>query len=237
MFTLSPFTNLRDIQRNIDSLTSAFLTPGALSTPTLTCEPCEVCPAGAGGGGETDVINFLPSVDVKDKDDAIILHFDLPGVRKEDIKLSVEDNKLIVKGEKKLKKKDEGENWIRKERAHGKFYRIVTLPPGVDARQVQANYENGVLEIVVPKNLELGKKQTIQIGAKGQEGQEGLLEGEREQPTGERVDTSQQKGGEKDTTQQTSGEKLKEQQQKQGSFESTGGKREGLDTRSQSAQV
>jgi len=257
LFTFSPFTNLRDMQRSIDSLANNFVTPRSLQT---TCEPCDVAPVGGGTGSE--LINFSPSLDVKDTDKAILLHVELPGVPKEDIKLTVEDNKLTIQGEKKFKKKDEGENWVRKERAYGKFFRVIVLPPGIDANQVQANYESGVLEIVIPKNLEQHMKHTIEIGDKSQQR---LAVGDREPTTGEQTTGQQQKTsdtssgdfrGEKDRSQQQQtsgssfdsgskdlGDKGSSQQKdlpgysQQTRFESTGERRQGLDTGSQSAQT
>jgi len=257
-FTISPFNNLRDMQRSIDSLANAFMTPGGLSTPmhlgSTTCEPSDVAPVGGRTGAE--LINFIPSLDVKDTDKDIVLHVELPGVCKEDIKLTVEDNKLTIQGEKKSKKKEEGENWVRKERAYGKFYRVISLPPGIDPHQVQANYESGVLEIVVPKNIEQHKKQTIEIGDKGQQ----RLVGERETTTGEQkyqlggtgeqLEPSRLSPGEKEEQQKpTSGTSMHtvskdlgekgsfQQKQEQTSFETTGERRLGLDTGSQSSQT
>jgi len=162
------WSDLRDMQRKMD-LFSNFFTPTqgfGTTTPFLL---------GPSVGGTSELATrelgtelWLPSLDVRDTDKAMLVHVELPGIPKEDIKLTVEDNKLIVQGEKKFKHKEEGENWVRKERSYGRFYRAIVLPPSVNTKQIQANYNAGVLEITIPKSEEFGKRQTIDICEKPQ---------------------------------------------------------------------
>jgi len=167
---MSLFNDLRDMQRSIDELSSAMMVPYDVTPDSRTM----VTQKKKKG-------KWSPSLDVKDTDQAIILHAELPGIPKEHIKLSIDGNRLVISGQKKTKKKEEGENWIRKERSYGRFYRAITLPPGVDARQVQANYDHGLLEVVVPKNIEYGKRQ-IEIGTKSQQQQPTLTSTTGQQP-------------------------------------------------------
>jgi len=187
---MSLFNDLREMQRSIDSISNALMVPGSdvwdVEQPLL---------GGGGGRGTGRELTtrggkqrWSPSVDVKDTDKAVVLHAELPGIPRDQIKLSVDGNRLIIEGEKKTKKKDKGENWIRKERSYGRFYRAITLPSGVDVRNVQANYDHGLLEVVVPKNPELGKHR-IEIGAKSAEQQP---VGGQEQVTGSTGTTQQQ---------------------------------------------
>jgi len=109
---------------------------------------------------------WVPLVDVRETDKEIIVHAELPGVKKEEVKLEVRDNRLIVSGERKQERKEEGERFHRIERTYGKFLRMLALPSGVDPSNICANFENGVLEVVVPKPDTGGKPTTIDIGLK-----------------------------------------------------------------------
>jgi HSP20 family protein len=117
-------------------------------------------PTGNGGNGFT----WLPAVDVTETDNELVLSFDLPGLSQEQIAIELEDNVLTVSGERERKHEQTGDNFYRWERRFGTFSRSVALPAGVTEDQIQATYENGVLEIHVPKPEEQRRKR-IQIGA------------------------------------------------------------------------
>ena len=97
------------------------------------------------------ISQWLPEVDVIEDKDNIEVHVDLPGMEKEDFKVSVEDNVLTIRGERKTVKEEKDKNYHQVERTFGKFTRSFTLPITVDGEKIKANYKNGVLKIDLPK--------------------------------------------------------------------------------------
>lgn len=102
---------------------------------------------------------WLPAIDVRDTKDSLVVKADLPGLNKEDIQVSVEDNILTIKGEKKKEEKKQEKDFVHEERIYGMFMRTMTLPATVDADQVKAVYKNGVLELTLLKREEVKPKQ------------------------------------------------------------------------------
>ena len=98
-----------------------------------------------------EISKWLPDVDVIEDKDGIEVHVDLPGMEKEDIKVSVEDNVLTIRGERKAVKEEKDKNYHQVERTYGKFTRSFSLPTQVDGEKIKANYKNGVLKIDLPK--------------------------------------------------------------------------------------
>jgi HSP20 family protein len=95
----------------------------------------------------------------------------MPGVRKDDIKIEVQGTQLIISGERQREMRDaDGETVLRHERAYGKFERTFVLPSSIDVDKIEAHYENGVLNVALPK-AESAKGRTIQI----QSGQDSLF--------------------------------------------------------------
>ena len=110
---------------------------------------------------------FIPSADVYEDDNSIHLNVEVPGVDEKNLSISIENNVLTVKGERKLEKDEKGENFLRQERSYGKFSRSFTLPGSVDLDHVNANYVNGVLQIELAKRAEAKPKQIkVNIGQK-----------------------------------------------------------------------
>ena len=103
--------------------------------------------------------HLAPPVDIYETGEELVIKAELPGVDKEDIKLSITDNVLILKGEKKISRAVDEENYHRIERVYGSFYRSVELPSRVKAEGIEARFENGVLEIRVPKAEEVKVKE------------------------------------------------------------------------------
>lgn len=102
---------------------------------------------------------WTPAVDIFDSKDNILVRADLPGLKKEDIDISVRDNVLTIKGEKKQEKEVKEKEYVRTERFYGSFHSAMSLPAGVDESKVTAAYKNGVLEITLPKKEEAKPKQ------------------------------------------------------------------------------
>ena len=106
--------------------------------------------------------NWVPAVDVKESEEAFVLHAELPGLGKDDVHVLLEDGVLRLSGERKFEKEDKKDNFHRIERAYGKFSRSFTLGSGVDASKVSASFKDGVLTVTVPKAAET-KPRRIEI--------------------------------------------------------------------------
>lgn len=134
-----------------------------------------------------NTVNFQPSCDVDETNEHYLISFDMPGLKKEDIKIEVQGNQLIIAGERQHKFKSEDERiTLRHERLYGKFERVFTLPLTIHADNIEAQYENGVLNIALPK-AEKAKGRTIQIQT-GNESFLGKLLGSKKENTKELKD-------------------------------------------------
>lgn len=94
---------------------------------------------------------WVPEVDILEQEGALVVKVDLPGMKREDIEVGVEGDMLVIRGHRAEEKETKEENYYCAERATGEFYRAFTLPEGVDADTIQATYENGVLEVKMPR--------------------------------------------------------------------------------------
>jgi HSP20 family protein len=101
-------------------------------------------------------------VDIIDEDDKIKVIADLPGFKKKDIGIHIENGYLVIRARRKEEKKEEGRGYIRQERRYGEIYRRIALPTEVNVEEVKATYNNGVLEVTLPKS-EKAQKKTIKI--------------------------------------------------------------------------
>ena len=107
----------------------------------------------------------MPAIDVVDKNNAFVIKAELPGMKVDDIDITIEDRTLTIKGERKTEREEKGEEYYRSEGTYGRFLRSITLPSRVDASKIEANYENGILEITVPKTVDTEPKQ-IKVAVK-----------------------------------------------------------------------
>lgn len=98
--------------------------------------------------------NYVPRFDVKETKDAYIFTADLPGVKEEDLEISLTGNRLSISGKRGEEQKREGENYYMVERSHGAFSRSFTLPDTVDTEHVAAECNDGVLSLTLPKRAE-----------------------------------------------------------------------------------
>ena len=101
-------------------------------------------------GGTTEVAKWAPRIDVYEKDKRLVTKVDLPGMKKENVKVEVTDGYLAISGERKSEVEEKGKQLYRCERAYGSFYRAVPLPEGVKLEDVKATFSDGVLEVSVP---------------------------------------------------------------------------------------
>lgn len=106
-----------------------------------------------------------PPADVSETENEIIVRLDMPGHRAEDINIKFENDVLSVESERKINREDKGETYHRSERGYGKFFRSFVLPASVDSQRTTASYENGVLQIALPKREE-AKPRTIKVAVK-----------------------------------------------------------------------
>jgi len=106
--------------------------------------------------------DWTPAVDIKEEDDKYLLHADIPGVKPEEIEISMDNGVLTIKGERKHESTEEKENYKRIERMHGVFYRRFALPDDADAEKIKASGKDGVLEVVIPKT-EAQKPRKIEV--------------------------------------------------------------------------
>jgi len=117
-------------------------------------------------GFEDDLMSgaWTPSVDIFENKDQVVLEAELPGMKPEDVNISIENNVLTIQGERKFEKKEEGDNYHRIERRYGSFTRSFTLPPTVDTEKITAEFDNGVLRLTIAKREE-AKPRRIEIKA------------------------------------------------------------------------
>jgi HSP20 family protein len=125
-------------------------------------------PAAGGGNGGQAMRRWMPAMDLLETDDHFVLRADLPGMTQEDVSIELEDTTLTVSGQRKAEHEERREGAYRVERAFGSFSRALTLPQGVDPESVTASFDNGVLEVRVPKP-EQRKPKRITIGGADQQ--------------------------------------------------------------------
>jgi HSP20 family protein len=142
-----PFRDLRTLQEEVNRLFSTNLT---------------------GGFGEEGIGRgaWNPSVDIYENKDQIVLEAELPGMTREEFDLSIENNVITLRGERRFEKKDETDNYHRVERSYGSFTRSFTLPQTVSGEGATAEYRNGVLRVTLPKREET-KARRIEISGEG----------------------------------------------------------------------
>lgn len=119
-------------------------------------------------GGSADdgyVSSLMPAVDIVERENDFHIKVELPGVQKNDVKITVVNDVLTVRGEKKQESEKKGENYHRVERSYGSFQRSFTLPASVRSEKIEASYDNGVLTIDLPK-AEEAKPKEIEVKLK-----------------------------------------------------------------------
>lgn len=110
-----------------------------------------------------DVAMWSPVVEVKEKEGKLLITAELPGLKKEEVKVHIDGDTLIVEGERKQEKEEKREGYYQSERSYGKFYRSIPLPDGAKADQAAAQFNNGVLEVTVPIPEAKEKRQEVPI--------------------------------------------------------------------------
>ena len=115
--------------------------------------------------GGRELASWAPAVDVREHDGNLVVSAELPGLNKEDVKVEVTGDSLVIQGERKREHEEERGGVHRSERSYGSFYRSIPLPEGANLEQAKAQFNNGVLEVKVPIPKSLQKTRQIPIEA------------------------------------------------------------------------
>jgi HSP20 family protein len=115
--------------------------------------------------GDSMLSAWTPAVDIAEHDDEYLVKVELPGVSKDDVKITLESNVLTIRGEKKQEKETNNEDYHRVERSYGSFERAFTLPTTVKNEKIDASFKDGVLKISLPK-AEEAKPRQIEVKVK-----------------------------------------------------------------------
>lgn len=143
LIRFSPVSDLRGMQHEIDRMFDSFF-------PVRHAN------------GDSQATAWAPRVDVIDNDDAYLVHVDVPGVSKDNLKINYQDGVLSISGERKHESEEKENNYLRVERSYGRFDRSFKLPQSVDVDRIEAKYTDGVLTVTVPK-AEESKPREISI--------------------------------------------------------------------------
>jgi HSP20 family protein len=121
-------------------------------------------PAGRQGGETATTRMWAPALDISERKDAYLVTVEVPGVKPEDLEITLEDGLLTIQGERQFTADASDQQFHRVERRYGAFRRSITLPSRVQADAIEASFDNGLLQVVVPK-AEEAKPKKIQIQA------------------------------------------------------------------------
>ena len=171
---VSGFNPLMALNRNINRLFEDFLQPSTL--PTLADQAVATA-------------LITPQINVSETGHEIRVTAELPGVDLNDLEVDVTDDMLVIRGEKRLERSDEGENYHFVERTYGSFQRTVQLPFSADPDHVQASFDNGVLTIVIPKSDDQQRMHRIDVHAGSRTGQPASQQASQTSQTGQQAGT------------------------------------------------
>jgi HSP20 family protein len=115
--------------------------------------------------GENAVTKVYPASDIVENKDSFVISVELPGLKKEDVKVTLQNSMLTISGEKKVESETKEHTYHRVERSYGSFYRSFELPTPVDSGKIQADFKDGILKINLPKQEE-AKPKEIAISVK-----------------------------------------------------------------------
>ncbi len=101
--------------------------------------------------GASGAQNIIPNIEISETDKAIEVSAEMPGLERKDVEISIDDDVLTIRGEKKIEESQKDKNVQHSERSYGVFVRMLQLPPGVDPSSIQATMSKGVLKVAIPK--------------------------------------------------------------------------------------
>jgi HSP20 family protein len=108
---------------------------------------------------------FVPKMNISETDSTYKVVAELPGVEEKDVDVTIEDNILRIKGEKKAENENKDEHYYRFESSYGSFERVLRLPDAINSDACKANFKNGILSLEIPKNKEASKVKKLKIAA------------------------------------------------------------------------
>jgi len=145
-FSTSPFSLMRRLTEDMDRAFSTWIGRG-IEEPAL----------------------WMPAIEVQQKDNKLKVVADLPGINKDDVKVEVTDDSLIIQGERKHEEEEKREGYYHSERTYGNFYRSIPLPEGAKIEDAQADFKNGCLEVTIPVPEAARKARQVPIRAAAEE--------------------------------------------------------------------
>lgn len=117
------------------------------------------------GSGQGESGMWSPAIEVAERDGKFMVHAELPGIKPEDVQVELNENDLVIKGERKYEHKDESGSVRRTERSYGSFYRSIPIPEGINPDQIDAKFDNGVLQITAPMPARQSNTRSIPVQA------------------------------------------------------------------------
>jgi HSP20 family protein len=152
----SPFSFMRRFSEEMDRLFEDFGFGRGWMSPSMG----GMSPSGFRELGRAA---WSPQVEVFRRGEELVIRCDLPGMRKEDVRVDVQHEQLVIQGQRTWENEDDRQGMVRSERRYGSFYRVLPLPEGVGAGDARASYKDGVLEISVPAPQEQPRGHRVQI--------------------------------------------------------------------------
>jgi HSP20 family protein len=143
----NPFAMMRRMEEDLDRVFRAFGIPRL--SPVLA-PPRELEDLLARAPALSQAGQWSPQIEVSEREGNLVVRADLPGVKREDVEVNVDNDVLTIRGERRQEHRETEGGYRRTERSYGTFFRQLPLPEGVDRDQVQATYQDGVLEVIVP---------------------------------------------------------------------------------------
>jgi len=140
----NPFGELEDISNRLNQI---FGRPAAQT---------------AAGHEMMKVVDWAPSVDISETDKAYLIKAEIPEVKKEDVKVTLDNGMLTIQGERKMEKEEKGKKYHRIERSYGSFVRSFRIPDGVDEAKTKAEFKDGMINVTLPKS-EKTKTKSVEI--------------------------------------------------------------------------
>ena len=144
-FKWDPFKELEDVSQRLNRLFGGPLARGSEQ-----------------GREQLKMADWAPSVDITESDDAYTIKAEIPEVKKDDVKVTMEDGRLTIQGERKQEKEEKGKRFHRIERAYGSFMRSFDVPDNVEEGRVKADFKEGMLTLTLPKS-EKAKPKAVEV--------------------------------------------------------------------------
>jgi HSP20 family protein len=134
LFALNPFSMMRRMSEAMErALSTSF---GTVSSGSRL--------------GFPEAAAWAPDMEVFEKDNQLVIKADLPGIKKDEVKVQLTDDGLVIEGERRREHEEQHAGYYRTERSYGHFYRTIPLPDGTDSEKIQAQFKDGVLEVTCP---------------------------------------------------------------------------------------